>query len=639
MSVKERRRVNVFSRRNLIVASLQGMCTAAIAYRYYDLQFNRAEEFQLSSEDNRIKSQLISPERGFLLDRYGEKLAYNVPFFSVFITADKTEDYEQSLLRLANIINLDDQAIISAAEKIASRPSFIPVLISENISIEHAMIINTRLPELPGVEVIDTSFRFYPKREISAHILGYVSSVSADDIKSDQDPSLRHPNFKIGRSGIEYILDSQLRGKAGYKRIEVNAHGRPIRLIQSTPPQQGMPSVLTISSRLQDLTYRQLAKHKSGSALVMDVQTGAVLCCASYPSYDPNSFVRGLGQEEWAKLSQNDLAPLTNKALAGQYPPGSTFKMVTMLAALEAGITPRYSCNCTGFLEVGNQRFHCWNRNGHGLTNMHDALVQSCDIWYYQISLELGIEKINATARKLGFGQALSMDLKQERAGLLPTKEWKKERTGIEWTLGDTVQSSIGQGFNLATGLQLATMTARIASGKKVYPYFLHRQNTPNIDLLDIPQSYLELTRKAMYDVLYSSEGTAHGASINDARVTMAGKTGTAQVRRITREERENGQLTDDEIAWRERDHALFCGYAPFDRPKYAAAVIIDHGLSGSKAAAPLATQLLIAAMIEDQEGLPLAQSPVEPELRATRQVKRPSNSGWSSLVGEIFSF
>ena len=643
MSAKERRRANAFSRRSLLLGGAQALVFAGLGYRLYDLQLAQGNDFRLASEKNRITSRLLIPPRGIIVDRFGELLAYNVPSYDVYLTADATQDFQKSLSRLVQALNLSAETVSHIKEKIGVKRHFVPILVASGLSTNQAAIIETRLPELPGVEVRIAGLRFYPKYDALAHIVGYVSAVTPQDLKNDSDPTLRQPNFKIGRTGAESMLDISLRGKPGVTQLEINAHGRSVRKLRTESAQEGALSALTINWKLQNLAYNQLKKIKSGAIILMDARTGEILVSASYPSYDPNLFVQGLSEEKWNSILNDDLAPLRNKALAGEYPPGSTFKMVTMLAALDAGVPLNFNVQCQGHKDIGNQRFHCWKKQGHGLLGMHDALVESCDVWYYDVAQRIGIERIITMARRLGFGRKLSLDLDQENRGTLPGRMWKRNNKLGPWTKGDTVQVAIGQGYLSATLLQLATMTSRIASGFNVTPYYVYRKKISPPGKLSIQESHLEHVRKAMFDVVNADNGTARGAAINDLRITFSGKTGTAQVRRISLEERAQGVLSNEEIEWRQRDHALFCGFTPYESPKYAAAVIVEHGASGAAAAAPLAANILTAAQLSIEPNIAVTPN-LKPEKAGTARLRtsqaRPAAPKKESLFrGHLFNF
>ncbi len=599
MKRHENLRSNVFTRRTLMVGGLQAAILSALGARLYALQISDGKLYRSQSEDNRIATRLLVPNRGLITDRFGKALALNVPSFELYITADKAQDVDKLLGEVQRYTELTPGQVDDIHAQLKDKPTFVPVLVKRNLTQNQAMILETRLPELPGIEVREVLQRYYPDRDSFAHIVGYVSSVTDKDVKRDSRVLLRMPNFKIGKQGVERLFDASLMGKPGLKKIEVNAGGRPRRELERLQPAAGENLQLTLSRDLQLLTHKQLAKHKAGAAVLMDLNTGEVLSAVSHPGFDPNSFVRGFSTEEWQTIIGNPAAPLNNKISSGVYAPGSTFKMIVALAAMKANISVETRVNCKGFIDVSNQRFHCWKREGHGLVNMHDSIVHSCDVYYYELAQRLGIERIAEVAKEFGFGERVSLDYHEfENPGLLPSRRWKETKLNRgKWNVGDTIQVSIGQGFMLATPLQLATMSARLATGRKVQPHFVAGQGRSLAPKLDVDPYHLLLVQRMLDDVVNSEVGTARRSRIRSPEMSMAGKTGTAQVRRISISERESGVLTNEDIDYLQRDHSLFIGYGPVDQPRYATSVVIEHGGSGSAVAAPIARDLLSAAM------------------------------------------
>ncbi|HEY9163704.1 MAG TPA: penicillin-binding protein 2, partial [Magnetovibrio sp.] len=435
----------------------------------------------------------------------------------------------------------------------------------------------------------------------TAHVLGYVASVSEKDVTGD--PLMELPGFRIGKSGLEKTYDLALRGSGGSSQVEVNAVGRVIRELNRQEGQPGAELRLTIDLELQRYTTERLGDN-SAAVVVLDVHSGEVLAMVSNPSFDPNAFNTGLSQAEWESLVSNPKAPLTNKAIAGQYAPGSTYKPAVALAALEKGvITQDTKVHCGGSTKLGNAEFHCWKRGGHGTLDLAGALEHSCDVFFYEVARRTGIERIAAMSRRLGMGTPLGVDLPGERAGLVPSNEWKLGAVGTSWQLGETLIAGIGQGYILATPMQLAVMTARIVNGGRAVKPRLTMdmvgeagvQPFPTTEAkpLGIAPDHLAQVWRGMENVVNSPTGTAFGSRIKDPRYRMAGKTGTVQVRRITKAERETGVLKNEQLPWRERDHALFVGYAPFENPRYAVSVVVEHGGGGSSVAAPIARDVL----------------------------------------------
>src|SRR5690606_8962985 len=419
----------------------------------------------------------------------------------------------------------------------------------------------------------------YPQGHYSAHVVGYVGAVAEEDL--DGDPVLTIPEFRIGKAGIERVREADLRGRAGVSHVEVNAVGRVIRELSREEGEPGKDLVLTIDAALQRFATERLAG-ETGAAVVLDSQTGEVLAMVSSPTYDPNAFDRGISSREWESLLRNPLAPLSNKAVSGQYAPGSTFKMVVALAALaHNSVSPSKTFFCGGMLKLGDGRFHCWRRGGHGHVNLHDGIVQSCDVYFYEVARRVGIDRIAAMAERLGLGKRLGIELPGERSGLVPTKSWKLEALGKPWLIGETLIAGIGQGYVLTTPLQLAVMTARLVNGGRgVLPRLTRRIGEQRVapepgaaEDLKLTPEWLKLVRAAMDGVTNQRWGTAYGARIAEPGMEMGGKTGTSQVRRISASERRSGVRTQEELEREERDHALFVGYAPVDDPRYAVAV------------------------------------------------------------------
>jgi penicillin-binding protein 2 len=455
------------------------------------------------------------------------------------------------------------------------------------------------------VQTVQGTARYYPDGEAVGHLLGYVAAPTQEQARAETDPLLAVPGFKVGKDGLERSQEKALRGKAGARRVEVNASGRVVRDLDTVPDKPGDSLVLTIDRELQVFTSQRL-QSESASAIVMSVDTGEILALASVPGFDPNSFSDGISKTEWGALTGDERNPLMNKPSRGQYPPGSTFKMITALAALESGlITPenRYSCN--GRYRLGNNTWHCHKRRGHGGVNMLSGIFQSCDVYFYNIGRAIGADKIAEMSRRFGLGETFDLPIPWQKKGLVPDPAWKQKKYGKDWLVGETLNYSIGQGYLLTTPLQLAVMVSRIASGRAVVPKLMRGGAEPEIaPLLDVNAEHLALIRQGMSDVVNGRGGTATGSKLKIAGFQMAGKTGTAQVRRITKEERRRGVRKNENLAWRERDHALFVAYAPVENPRYACAIVVDHGGSGSKAAAPVARDILAMAIKRD----PLAQ-------------------------------
>ncbi|MDG1281714.1 MAG: penicillin-binding protein 2 [Pseudorhodobacter sp.] len=596
------------SRRGLFLGGSMLAVVALLGARMRHMQVDQADEFRLLAEDNRISIRLIPPARGQIFDRNGKLIAGNEQNYRVVISRDDAGDVEDVLQRIARImpVSPDD---FDRAMKEAKRRSPLPIIVADRLSWEDVSTVAINAPALPGVSPEFGLSRVYPRDTDFAHVVGYVGPVSERDLAKleEPDPLLQTPKFQIGKIGVETWMEGDLRGRAGNRRVEVNAVGRVMRELGRQEGDPGADIRLTIDADVQNYAQARLGE-ESAAAVVMDVQNGDILAIASAPSFDPNLFVRGISHADYNALTENDHRPLANKTVQGAYPPGSTFKMVTALAALEAGlITTSTSVNCPGHYEVGGRRFHCWKRGGHGRVSLERSLAESCDVYYYDIALKVGIDKIAEMGRKLGLGERHDIPMSAITDGLMPNKQWKQERYGQEWRIGDTVNASIGQGYVLTSPLQLAVMTSRIASGRAVSPRLIHsiaETQTPIAPAADlgISPQILRAVQQGMFAVSNSQRGTAYSSRIADNTMQLAGKTGTSQVRNITAAERARGVISNDALPWNRRDHALFVGFAPFEAPRYAVAVVVEHGGGGSTAAAPIGRDLLLRAL---SDGIP----------------------------------
>jgi penicillin-binding protein 2 len=605
-----------FTRRAVVLGAMQGMLLITLGSRLAWLQVSQGERYTTLSEENRINIKIIPPVRGQIVDRFGVPLAVNNQNFRVMVIPEQTDNLEQSIRALQKFIRVEEPAIQKVLKLSKKTSKFVPLEIKDNLSWEEVATVEVNIPDLPALSVDVGEVRSYPFSEATAHIVGYIGAVSESEMTSD--PLLKYPGFKVGKSGIEKKHDLAMRGKAGTAEVEVNVVGREIREMKRTPATTGKRTTLTIDAELQRFTQQTLSREQSASAVVMDVHTGAVYACTSHPAFDANVFTRGIPQPVWMELSENPANPLINKAIAGQYPPGSTFKMVTALAGLKTGkITSGRTVFCPGHYDLGKSRFHCWKPGGHGYVNLETALKKSCDVYFYQVGRDIGADAIAEYSRLLGFGSKLGFDLDEEKPGLVPDRAWKQKATGESWQLGETLNYAIGQGFLKTTPLQLAVMTSRLVNGGyAVKPWitaFVGDEAGGGIKWpkMDINPHYLEMIKKGMDMVVNSEGGTAYGARIMEAEWMMGGKTGTAQVRRITKQMRAQGVKNED-LPWIYRHHALFVGYAPHDNPKYACAVVVEHGVGGAKAAAPIARDLLLEVQKRD----PARQKP-QPESRS----------------------
>ena len=591
----------VLIRRSLIMALIKFLLLMVIIARLYYLQVYQADRYKTLADENRISTRLLVPPRGIIFDRNGVTIASNQQNFQALIVAEQAPNVQETLDAFKKIMPLSEAEEERIKKDLKRNRSFVPIKIRDNLSWEEVSRIQLNAPDLPGIVIDEGLTRYYPFGAGMAHILGYVSSVSDKDVKDD--PLLEVPGFKIGKSGIEKYLEKALRGESGNLKLEVNAYGRIMKEIERVDGIPGKDVQLTIDSRLQQKAF-ELFGEESGAAVLLDVHTGEILAFVSAPSFDPNMMTQGLSTEDWNALLHNERNPLTDKAISGQYSPGSTFKMIVALAALEAGvIKPETRTYCAGKMFLGNHAFHCWKKEGHGHLNVFEALQHTCDIFFYETAQKLGIEKIADMARRFGLGSKINIGLENEKAGLIPDKEWKLRRFGEPWQQGESLISGIGQGYILTTPLQLATMTARLVNGGyEIKPTFLKVSDgeKSKIKKIDVSPANLELIKEGMYAVVNKPGGTAWRSQFDYHGQRMGGKTGTTQVRRITMKERREGIKKESELPWRLRNHALFVGYAPHDNPKYAVAVLVEHGGGGSSVAAPLAGKILREAVMLD---------------------------------------
>ena len=612
-------------RRGLLVGGLQlGFC-GLLAWRMHHLQVENAESFRLVADENRINVRLIPNQRGEIYDRNGVKLAGNEASYSVTMVAeDAGDDVDVILELLSELINLSAEDIERSKVELERSPKFLPVTIADRLEREDIEKISENAHALPGINRTIAFSRTYPLGEIFAHVVGYVGPVSSRDLelRDDPDPLLRIPRFQIGKVGVERDLETTLRGKAGIKRVEVNALGREMREIERKEGSRGANLKLTLDTNLQAYVRARLGT-ESASVVVLDCKTGEILAICSSPAYDPNKFVRGISYDDYGKLRDDNHRPLASKTVQDAYPPGSTFKMVTVLAALEAGIiNHREKIRCNGHVEVSNRKFHCWKRDGHGNVDLVKSLRESCDVYYYELAQKVGIEKIAEVAGILGLGKSFDIEMSAVTSGIMPDKIWKQKARSREWVVGDTVNSSIGQGYVLSSPLQLAVMIARIATGNEILPKLIKSingvENKKIPDKLNLNKNNLNLIRKALFEVTNHKRGTAYPSRVLDKKSEIVGKSGTSQVRNISSIERTLGVLENKDLPWEQRDHALFVNYAPYDDPKIAVSVVVEHGGSGSTVAAPIARDITLQAIYQGTP--PITSYPLEDRARIYNQ-------------------
>ena len=592
--------------RSLFLGGVQLFLLFLIVFRLYYLQVYQAEKYKTLADENRISTRLLVPPRGIIYDRHQEILAGNRQNFQALMVAEQTTNVDDTLAAFKKIMFLSDDEEKRIRKDLRRNRSFVPIKIKDNLSWEQVTQVLLNAPDLPGVFIDEGLSRYYPHGNIFAHIIGYVAAVADSDEKDD--PLLEVPGFKIGKSGIEKIYEKLLRGQAGNLKLEVNAVGRIMKEIEREDGIAGENVELSLDLRLQKKAY-ELLGDESGAVVMMKVDTGEVLAFASAPAFDPNMFTSGLSEEEWNSLQSNEKNPLLNKAVSGLYSPGSTFKMIVGLAALEGGINNKKTRSfCTGKMSLGNHTFHCWKDVGHGYIDIVQALQHSCDIFFYETAQKMGIGKIASMARKFGLGEKTNIGLENEKSGLIPDVEWKKKRFGETWQQGESIISGIGQGYILTTPIQLATMVSRIANGGyAVIPTFrkIDTDNKPEFKKIDVSQQNMDIIRKGMYEVVNEPGGTAYWHRFDFKGQKMAGKTGTTQVRRISMKERQTGVLKQEDLPWKYRNHALFVAYAPVDKPKYGIAVLVEHGGSGT-VAVPIAGQMLQEALQLDETDKPV---------------------------------
>ena len=599
----------VFTRRLAMLGGLQALMVTSLAGRLYYLQVIEGEKYRLLSDENRINHRILFPPRGLIVDRFGIAMATNSPSYRAILVAEQTPNLKATLEAFSAIVPLSERDIAKAMKERQHTQDFKPITVKDDLNWEEVNAVELNLPDLPGISIEIDQKRVYPFGGITSHILGYVAVPNEKDVERDPDPLLKQPGFRIGKNGLERQYDSPLRGGAGESQLEVNSFGRVIRELARQEGQPGGDLVTTLDIGLHQFAHQRLSSEMAGAAAVMDVYTGDLLALVSTPSYDPTAFYRGLTTDEWQELSNDIYGPLNNKAVGGQYAPGSTFKMITALAGLRAGVSPNDHVYCSGVTVLGSARFHCWKREGHGSLDMTNALKFSCDSYFYEIARRAGIDRIAETARLFGLGNVEGLDLPGEKPGLIPDTQWKKATFGDIWHPGETLVAGIGQGFITATPLQLCVMAARIANGGyAVRPRLVRRitdesqndEGTPVFPSLELSPDHLKVLRTGMDMVSNTERGTAYRSRIDIPGMELAGKTGTSQVRRITMAERARGVLKNDQLPWNQRDHALFVAFAPVHAPRYACSVVVEHGGGGSAVAAPIARDILIECQRRD---------------------------------------
>ena len=629
--------VKQFTRRAILLGGGSVLLFTVVAGRLYDLQIIEEAKYAKLAEENRVNRQLLAPVRGKIIDRFGRVLAGNDQNYRLLVIPEQTADdaghtqLGATLLRLGRLIPLPDRAQDRIRREAHRNPSFRPILVAEGLTWGEFARVNMLVPDLPGIQPEVGERRDYPYGSDMSHVLGYVSRVSDSDIEAlrraarrhnkDLDPeleeTLRLPTFRIGKNGIESGFEDELRGAPGARHVEVNAFGREIQEISRVDGKPGKNVSLTLDAELQSYVMARV-QGNSAAVVVMDIATGDILAIASAPGYDPNPFSIGLTTEEWTSLRDDEFTPLINKTVAGQYPPGSTFKIVSALAALSGGtVNPEQTFFCSGSYPFGSRVFHCWRREGHGWMNMRLGIKNSCDVYFYNVARLTGVDQIAKTARQLGLGSNYDFVLPGTKSGTIPDTAWKKKTFGQPWYDGETLSVAIGQGYVTTTPLQLAVMVSRLANGGLAIKPRLVRAVGTGLEPPDPPLSigfkpeHIEIVKAGMNGVSNEIGGTAYSARITEPGFELCGKTGSAQVRAISAAERVTGVIKNEDLPWKLRDHALFVAFAPAHAPRYSVSVIIEHGGGGAKAAAPVGRDVLLFAQ---QKGL-LDRIPYDPQV------------------------
>jgi len=608
---KDKSRYASFTRRTLMLSGGMGGVMLLLAGRLYQLQILNGSQYMTQAEDNRVSQRLIFPPRGRIIDRFGVELATNRRNYRVVIVAEQASQGVEAVLdEVAKIIQLEPRQKERVLREIAQNKKFAQVPIVENLSWDEFARLNLHLPYLPGVQPDVGETRAYPYGAEMSHLLGYVAAASRQDQQNDNDPLLSQPGFRVGKRGIEKEYDAQMRGVAGASRVEVNAYGRVIRELSNKTGLPGQDVYLTLDCQLQRYAEERLGD-ESAACIVMDTATGDVLALASTPGYDPNWFNVGITNEQWHTLISDDHKPLLNKALSGSYPPGSTFKPAMALAAMDNGLED-LQVFCTGSVTIGNHTFHCYKKDGHGHVDLRRGIQVSCDVFFYEVARRLGIDRMETAARALGLGAPTGIEMPGENDGFIPSQAWKLAKYGVPWQLGDTISAGIGQGYVVVTPIQLCTLAARLASGKALVPRITHMvggrlQPRPLPSPLPFSEKAFAAVRDGLNAVCNEPGGTAYAWRITQPGFEMAGKTGTAQVRRISKEEHLTGVRKNASLPWNLRDHALFFAFAPVAEPRYACMVLLEHGAMVAHPHVQMARDILLFAQQRDPVRMPTA--------------------------------
>tara|TARA_B100000482_G_scaffold130148_1_gene94760 strand:+ start:1075 stop:2970 length:1896 start_codon:yes stop_codon:yes gene_type:complete len=604
------RKSDIMNRRMFIIGIAKLIVFGGLITRLFSLQINDNKKYLTLSDKNRIREWKLPPIRGDIVDYFGNIIAGNLKVYQLHVIPEQVENFNYLLSRLKTILKLSDKRVEQIKKKKQQLKPWESLIISENLSWDQFLVINNYLYELIGVKPVMTISRNYPFDEIYTHVLGYVSQPNENDLLSNDVIKEKFvPGIKVGKLGLEKTLENDLIGINDIQRYEVNAYGKRINQLDYQKGAQGSKIRITLDTDVQKLSA-ELLKNKAGSISVMDIFTGEIIAMYSSPSYNPNSFLFGISQDEWQLIRNNPLKPLINKTLSGLYSPGSTIKPIVALSALENGIMDtNFKVQCKGKMELHGQTFHCWKEKGHGWMSLNNAMKQSCDTYFYEIARKLGVDKLKVTADKFGLGhKVLGEYFENEKSGQFPDTKWKINNLGKGWVLGETLITGIGQGYTQTTPIQLCLMTAQIANGGyKIKPKILTDDNqltseqiikaienskSNNLyEPLFLNQKNIKIIQNAMFSSTNELRGTSYKSRIDDPKYQFAGKTGTAQVKRISKREREL-DLKTFQIPYKERDHALYVAFGPYINPRYALSIIVEHGGSGSTTAAPMAKEL-----------------------------------------------
>ena len=616
----------LISRRMFLLTAAKAVVMLGIVGRLISLQINQTTKYKTLSDKNRFREWKLAPERGVIRDFFDQELASNKPLYQVHLVPENNKNLNKLFVRLKGILDITDQKVSYLKRLIKKQKPWEPVVISDNLNWSEFSKLNVFLHELDGVEPIVSVARTYPDNS-SAHILGYVSQISAKDLRTKKYlKDLSVPGMTIGKTGLERKLDEKIIGKVGFQRYEVNAYGKRIKEIQINKGQAGQSFKTTLDYKVQKYT-NELLKDKAAAVCVMDIYNGDIVSLVSAPTFEPNAFVHGLDKKYWNSLIQDGKKPLTNKAMSGLYPPGSTIKTLVALSALENGIIkPQDTFRCKGKIELHGEKFHCWEKKGHGIVNLRKGIQRSCDVYFYEISRKLGVDRLSETAKKFGLGKPVLSDFSEERSGIVPNTKWKKKFIGQNWYIGETLHSGIGQGYFQSTPIQLCLMTAQLANGgfeikprilfdkknNNLRDYIKHKNEKPNEQIskdllvkkfnlkpLFEDQENINIVKDAMFSSSNEPGGTSYRHRMENPKFTFAGKTGSSQIKRFTEEQRE-AEVKQKDLNYKDRDQALFIAFAPYKNPKYAISVVVEHGGSGGSAAAPIAKKVIKKVLERD---------------------------------------